>query len=348
MDKIMIKTFQKDALLYNQLDELTIQCNTCWHKCKITSGNKGKCNTRINVNGKLMTLNYGLVSSISINPIEKKPLFHYYPGSKALTIGSVSCNFNCPWCQNWIISKIYPENVTNPKYISPEDLVKIAKSDDQIQGISFSFNEPALWLEYVLDVFELCDNQFYQMLVTNGYMTQEALELLIDSGMTGMSVTVKGDKDMVKKYCGARVNHVWKNIERAHRKGVHIEIICLIIPRVNDSSDFFHQISKMISNIDKNIPLHFTRFFPDYKFNNVEPSPVMILEEAHSIAKQQGLKYVYLGNVFGHPLENSYCYECDELLIERTGYGIELKLFQGNKCFTCGREFLIYINDHKP
>ena len=102
------------------------------------------------------------------------------------------------------------------------------------------------------------------------------------------------------------------------------------------------------NNIDKNIPLHFTRFFPDYKFNNVEPSPVMILEEAHSIAKQQGLKYVYLGNVFGHPLENSYCYECDELLIERTGYGIELKFFQGNKCFTCGREFLIYINDHKP
>lgn len=343
----MINEYQKRAYLFDQLDKSIVQCNTCWHHCQITPGNMGKCKTRKNVNGELVTLNYGLFSSLSINPIEKKPLFHYFPGSRALTIGSVSCNFSCPWCQNWTISKDHPGKVKHKRYLSPKDLVEMASNNIQIQGISFSFNEPVIWLEYILDVFNLCDDSLYQMIVTNGYMTPEALNLLIDSGMTGMSVTVKGDKNMVKKYCGARVNHVWKNIERAHRKGVHIEIICLIIPRVNDSSDFFLKISKMISKIDNNIPLHFTRFFPDYKFNNVEPSPVRILEDAHSIAKQQGLKYVYLGNVFGHPLENSYCYECNELLIKRTGYGIELKVLQRNKCSTCGRELLIYNNDHK-
>ena len=335
MGKIMISKFQKLAYLFDPLDKSRVQCNTCWHHCQITPGKMGICKTRKNVNGEFITLNYGLCSSLSINPIEKKPLFHYFPGSRALTIGSVSCNFNCPWCQNWTISKIHPGKVKHKRYLSPKDLVEMASNNIQIQGISFSFNEPVIWLEYILDVFELCDDSLYQMIVTNGYMTPEALNLLIDSGMTGMSVTVKGNTETVKNFCGANVKNVWQNIERAYKKDVHIEIICLVIPRINDSTNYFHQVGERIVTLDPNIPLHFTRFFPDYKFNNVDPPPITTLEEAHAIACQQGLNYVYLGNLFGHPLENTYCPECKEVLIQRTGYEIKQFLTSTNKCPSC-------------
>ncbi|MFX0088203.1 MAG: radical SAM protein, partial [Candidatus Hodarchaeota archaeon] len=206
----------------------------------------------------------------------------------------------------------------------------------------FSFNEPIIWLEYIIDVFKLCKTDIYQMLVTNGYMSLEALDLLIDTGMTGMTVTVKGSTDIVKKFCGSKVDLIWQNIERAYKKDVHIEIICLIIPRVNDSIEFFKHVSENICNIDPNIPLHFTRFFPDYKFNNVNPTPISKLEEAYTIATQQGVNYVYLGNVFGHPLENTYCPACNELLIKRVGYEIKINLNLTNKCPSCGKRIPVY------
>ncbi len=338
----MINEFQRKAYLASQLDNSKIQCNTCWHQCKIASGSMGLCKTRININKTLTTLNYGLVSSLSINPIEKKPLFHYHPGTHALTIGTYSCNFKCPWCQNWSISKKFPEDVRNKRFISPDDLIKMTESNNKIQGISFSFNEPTIWLEYILDVFKLCKKEIYQMLVTNGYMSQEALDLLIEAGLTGMSVTVKGNDEIVKKFCGSNVDLVWQNIERAYEKDIHIEVICLIIPRVNDSMNFFKEVSEQILDIDPNIPLHFTRFFPDYKFSNVDPTPIPKLEEAHSIAIKQGLNYVYIGNVFHHPLENTYCPGCKELLIERMGYEIKIKLDSEKKCPSCGKRIHIY------
>jgi len=289
-------------------------------------------------------VNYGLVSSYSINPIEKKPLFHYYPGTYASTVGSYSCNFKCPWCQNWSISKVYPSEVHFPRYLSPEELVKKTESDSKIDGISISFNEPTLSLEYALDTFRLCNPETYRMFVTNGYMTTEALDLLIQAGMTGMSVTVKGDSNIVKKYCKTNVEKVWDNIKTAFNRGVHVEVICLIIPTVNDSGSFFSETAKKIQDINDNIPLHFTRFFPDYQFTDVKPTPVSTLEKAHQIARQNGLKFVYLGNIFGHPLENSYCPNCQKLLIKRTGYRIKM-LFdpQEAKCSSCNEVIPFYF-----
>ena len=344
MLKIRKKVFQKEAILYTPLENSKIQCDTCWHQCKISEGKFGRCRTRKNVNGTLYCINYGLLSSFSINPIEKKPLFHYYPGSFASTVGSFSCNFSCPWCQNWSLSKTYPSDVHFPRFLSPEELVERTENNSQIQGISISFNEPTLSLEYSLDAFRLCKPDTYRMFVTNGYMTNQALKLLIEAGLTGMTVTVKGSSDIVKQYCGTNVEKVWENIKTAYKEGIHVEIVCLIIPTVNDSIDFFKQVAKRLTDTDPNIPLHFTRFFPDYQFRKVDATPIRTLEKAHQIAQSEELNFVYLGNVPGHPLENTYCPNCKKLLIKRTGYQIEKKFdVETRHCPFCETEIPLFL-----
>ncbi|MHA2244533.1 MAG: AmmeMemoRadiSam system radical SAM enzyme [Candidatus Hodarchaeales archaeon] len=341
----MNSQFRRKALLYNDLGNSAVQCNTCWHKCVIKEGKHGRCKTRINIRGILLTEIYGMVSSLSINPIEKKPLFHYYPGSYALTIGSISCNYSCPWCQNWSISKCYPTEVHFPNFLSPEELVEQTEKNSKINGISVSFNEPTLSLEFSLDVFRLCKPETYRSFVTNGYMTDQALKLLIESGMTGMTVTVKGNSNMVEKYCETDVEKVWNNIKIAYREGLHVEIVCLIIPTVNDSVEFYKEVAKRLTDINQNIPLHFTRFFPDYQFTRVDATPIKTLEEAHEVAQSEGVNFVYLGNVPGHPLENTYCSNCQSLLIKRSGYHIEKKFdIQIPCCPSCGIEIPLYLN----
>ncbi len=336
------KPFRRETLLYHQLDNDVVRCNTCSHQCTILKDTLGLCKTKRNEKGILYSLNCGMVSSYSVNPIEKKPLFHYYPGSYALTIGSISCNFDCPWCQNWSISKTNPAQVLKPVFTPPEEIVQKINSDSRITGISVSFNEPTLSLEYAIDIFNLLNSEIYKMFVTNGYMTQQALGLLIESGLTGMSVTIKGDESTVKKYCKADVNKVWENIHNANNQEVHVEIICLIIPTVNDNHQFYKEVTNKILSINENIPLHFTRFFPDYQFTHVEPTPIDTLEKAHAIAEQMGLNYVYLGNIYGHPLENTYCHQCNILLIKRTGYQISFFIdLELRKCPNCGEEIPI-------
>ncbi len=330
--------FRKETFLYHRLDDKNVKCNTCSHHCTIHDGNWGYCKTKKNENGILYSFNYGLVSSYSINPIEKKPLFHYYPGSYALTIGGVSCNFKCPWCQNWSISKTNPQefkaNFTSPKEISH----KIDGGKD-ITGISVSFNEPTLSLEYAVDIFNLLNPKTYKMFVTNGYMSKQALNILIKSGLSGTSVTLKGNEFTVAKYCKADVNKVWENISYAISQKVHVEVVCLIIPSVNDTLDFYMEVANRLVAISDNIPLHFTRFFPDYQFTHVSPTPITTLETAHSIAKESGLHYVYLGNIPGHPLENTYCHHCQSLLVKRSGYQItSSKNLELGKCPECGVE----------
>ncbi len=342
----MENVFQKQALLYTSLGSNKVQCNTCWHQCIIPEGKYGRCHTRINVDGTLYCINYGLVSSFSVNPIEKKPLFHYYPGTYASTVGGYSCNFSCPWCQNWSISKCYPSEVHFPRFLSPEELVKKTETDPKINGISISFNEPTLSLEYALDIFRLCKPTIYRMFVTNGYMTNQALNLLIDTGMTGMSVTVKGDKRTVKHYCKTNVEKVWENIEMAFEKEVHIEVICLIIPTVNDSIAFYKEVATRLKKIDPNIPLHFTRFHPDHQFKKVNATSIKTLEEAYHIAQSEGINFVYLGNVPGHPLENTYCPNCRFLLIKRSGYQIDKKFDVWTRhCPSCNTGIPLLVNN---
>ncbi|WP_455143127.1 AmmeMemoRadiSam system radical SAM enzyme [Candidatus Hodarchaeum mangrovi] len=337
--------FKKEARLYQQLSQLRVQCKTCERQCIIADGKMGFCKTRKNERGVLYTINYGMVSSFSVNPIEKKPLFHYYPGSFAATVGSFSCNFTCPWCQNWEITKTCPSEVLKPIFLPPEEIVNRIKIDNRINGVSISFNEPTLSLEYAIDIFNLLNESYYKMFVTNGYMTTEALTQLIDAGLTGMSVTVKGNISSVKKYCQANGDLVWKTIEKAFRRGIHIEIICLIIPSVNDDVTFYKEVAEKILGINPMIPVHFTQFIPHYHFLDHSPTPVSSLERAYNIAIKKGLSYVYLGNVFGHPFENTYCTHCKKVLIKRTGYKIDFFLDLDTKlCPTCGERLFLKTN----
>jgi len=339
----------KEALLYEHEGQ-KVRCKTCERFCEISVGKLGFCQTRMNIDGKLYTLEYGDISSISANPIEKKPFFHFFPGSRALTVGSYGCNFACPWCQNWDISKSAPspyffdqtfsQKVCN--YISPERFVRLVK-ERGCQGTSISFNEPTLLLEYSLEVFVLARMEgYYNTYVTNGYMSADALNLLVEHGLDAMNVDVKGCRDAVMRYCGVDIEKVWRNIKEAKKKGVHIEITTLVIPGVNDDAECLRSIASRIrKDTGEDTPWHVTQYYPAYRALELGlykgRTPVETLERAWKIGKEEGLKYVYLGNVPGHPYENTYCPSCGELIIKRSGFAVvSYRLTAENTCPTCG------------
>ncbi len=336
---------EKEAFLYEQKGK-KVRCGTCERFCEIDVGESGFCKTRMNIDGKLYTLEYGDISSISANPIEKKPFFHFFPGSRALTAGSYGCNFSCPWCQNWDISKSVP-TPAGSNYVSAERFVRMVK-ERRCQGTSISFNEPALLLEYSLDVFELAKREgYYNTYVTNGYMSADALRLLVEHGLDAMNVDIKGCEEAVRKYCGADIEKVWRNIKEAKRKGVHVELTTLIIPRVNDAEKCLRSIASRIRNeVGRNTPWHVTQYYPAYKSLEVGlykgRTPVETLERAWSIGKEEGLNYVYLGNVPGHHYENTYCPDCGELLIKRYGFDVvSYRITAENKCPKCGETIVV-------
>lgn len=323
----------REALLYRKLDD-ELQCGLCERGCRIPRGGRGFCRSRINRNGKLYTLQYGNISSISANPIEKKPFFHFYPGTKALTVGSWSCNFTCPWCQNWDISKAYPDSKKG-SYISPEKLVDLVPQYD-CQGTSISFNEPTLLFEYSLEVFDLARKRgYYNTYVTNGYMSSQALNLAIEKGLDAINIDIKGSREVVEKYCGADVDKIWRNVRLAKDKRIHIEITTLIVPTVNEGEEILRGIAKKIREIDSEIPWHLSRYYPAYKFT-LPPTPVETLEKARTIGREEGLRYVYLGNVPSHLYENTFCPSCHQLLIERAGFDVvNYRLTPDKRCPRC-------------
>jgi pyruvate formate lyase activating enzyme len=296
----------------------------------------GWCRTRENRGGKLMTLIYGAVSSLAVNPIEKKPFYHFYPGSLTLTAGSWSCNFGCPWCQNWDISKMPPPG--SGEYVSPERFVEITESTG-CQGTSISFNEPTLSLEWSLDVFRLAHQRsLYNTYVTNGYMTPEALVLLMDAGLDAMNVDVKGDAVAVKKFCkGIDLEKVWVACKLARSRGVHIEITTLVIPTVNDSDATLHGIAqRVVTDLGREVPWHVSGYYPAYQFT-APPTPIRTLERAWQIGKDAGLEFVYVGNVPGHGYDNTRCPACNSLLIRRIGFDVLENRVRRGRCSRCGR-----------
>jgi pyruvate formate lyase activating enzyme len=285
----------------------------------------------------LVTLIYGFVSSLTANPIEKKPFYHFHPGTRALTAGSWSCNFGCPWCQNWDITKAPPPPTGD--YVSPERFVDLVERSG-CQGTSISFNEPTLSLEWSLEVFPLARQRgFYNTFVTNGYMTPEALSLLIDAGLGAMNVDVKGDAAAVKKFCKfVDVDKVWTACRLARSRGVHIEITTLVIPTVNDSETILRGIAlRMATELGREVPWHVSGYSPAYKFT-APPTPLPTLEHAWQIGKETGLKFVYIGNVPGHRCDNTYCPRCGAVLIRRLGFDVVRNSLDAGRCPQCSEQ----------
>ena len=341
----MNSKFLKKGKYQRKIDENYSQCLTCERRCKIENGKTGFCQTRINKNGEIFTLVYGLIPAISFNPIEKKPLYHFYPGSTALTIGTYSCNFSCFWCQNHHLSKTNPlkaiQFATSDEYISPKKLIEIALKR-KCEGTSISFNEPTLLFDYSIEVFKLAKEYgLYNTYVTNGYMTEEVLRDLVDAGLDAMNVDIKGASDMVKKYCGTNVEKVWRNVKLAKELGVHIEITTLLIQDFNSNDGVIRNISeRIIRELGELTPYHISRFFPHYKANDHglnEPTPLKLLYNAYKIAEDAGLKYIYLGNLPSTDYDSTNCPKCSNLVIKRKILGVHETFLDSNgNCKFCG------------
>ncbi len=328
-----------EAILYKKLGEKVI-CNLCERRCKIALGEAGYCRTRKNIEGRLYSVVYGKLSALESRPIEIKPFFHFWPGSSSLTYSTVSCNFDCPWCQNWNLSKTKPDKA-QLKHFSPEDVVDLAfrRGDD---GLCVSLNEPTLLHEFNLDSFRLSKEiGLYNSYVSNGYLTIEALQMLKDNGLDGINIDIKGDEEVYEKYCkGLDANIIWRNAKKAKELKIHVEMISLLISNVNDDGECIRWIiDKHLENLGPDTPIHFTRYFPAYKFGN-PPTSLKTLTYAYETAKKEGILFPYLGNVIGHEFENTYCPKCNSLLIKRHGYRVLEYNIVDKKC-GCGEEIPI-------
>ncbi|MEJ2293531.1 MAG: AmmeMemoRadiSam system radical SAM enzyme [Candidatus Lokiarchaeota archaeon] len=343
--------FIRKAKYQKKIDEDYSQCLICERKCKIKKAKVGFCQSRINKNGEIFTIVYGLIPTISFNPIEKKPLYHFFPGSIAITIGTYGCNFSCFWCQNHRLS--HPKEkvknlVTNAsKYTSPEDIVKMALKCS-CQGTSVSFNEPTLLFEYSLELFKYAKKEgLYNTYVSNGYMTEEVLNDLIKGGLDAMNVDVKGESKMVRKYCGVENEIVWRNAIFAKKNGVHIEITTLLLGGFNSDVTTIKTISERIVNkLGEETPFHISRAFPYYQsleHNFTHPTLENSLYQARRIAIESGLKYVYLGNMPRNDFQDTKCPKCFQVVIKRKGYRIsKLSLDHKGRCKHCGH-FICYL-----
>ncbi|RLG39592.1 MAG: AmmeMemoRadiSam system radical SAM enzyme [Thermoproteota archaeon] len=336
-----LKTVVKSRF-YSKLRGGKVRCELCERRCRIPPGEYGYCKTRVNIDGELFTVVYGYLSALESRPIEVKPFFHYHPGSTALTFSTWSCNFDCPWCQNHGLSKTAPK-LEVAKFTPPKTVVEIALRNGD-GGLCASFQEPTLLTDYNLEVFKLGSKVgLYSCYVSNGYMTEKVLTSLKEVGMDGLKIDVKGDPETYLKYCGGiDVYKIWKNAEKAKTMGFHVEIVNLIVTGVNDDEACLRFIvENHIKRLGVDTPIHFTRYYPAFKFSN-PPTPVDKLVDAYQMAKKAGIKFPYIGNVLGHPLEDTYCPNCGKRLIKRFGFKVvDYKVTDDGKCPYCGEEIPI-------
>ncbi|MFX0084804.1 MAG: AmmeMemoRadiSam system radical SAM enzyme [Candidatus Hodarchaeota archaeon] len=333
----MSKTIEKDTEwdFFRTLKSKKLQCLACPRFCQLSDNEIGWCGARENQDGRIIPRTYGLISSLAIDPIEKKPLYHFLPGTGILSIGSHGCNLGCIHCQNHSISM--DRSISSLRRMTPEELVEAARSKGLL-SIASTYNEPLIAFEYVRDIANLAhQNNIKMVVVDNGYIT-EKLARMIGSLLDGANIDIKGfSKEFYREICDARG---WKSILRTceifYQKGVHLEITNLIIPTKNDSMDMIKDLCIWIhDNLDANIPLHFSRFHPDHKLLHLPPTPLKTLESAYDIAKNVGLNHVYIGNIRSQKGNDTYCQKCNSLLIQRNGYYTKTKNIQNGKCKTC-------------
>ncbi len=335
----------REAILYEKTRDSAVRCNVCQWRCVINPGKYGLCRVRQNVDGVLQLLNYAEISSVAVDPIEKKPLFHFHPNTLVFSLGSWGCNFHCRHCQNWQISCQAPwEARGESQQMFPKAAISLARKHN-CAGIAWTYNEPGIWLEYTLDSAKLAKEQgLYTVYVTNGYSTPEALDTM-GPYLDAWRVDVKGFTDEFYRRL-AKVSK-WRGIlevaERAQKKwGMHVEVVTNIIPTMNDDDAQLRGIATWIRDaLGESTPWHVTRFYPQHELQDIPPTPVATIERAYRIGKEAGLQFVYVGNIHGHDGENTTCPACGKLVIQRTGYRTDLEGTDGSKCRYCGADLNI-------
>ena len=332
----------KEAMLYEIIGKNIVRCNLCSRRCIINENQLGFCKVRKNINGKLYSLVYGKVISAAIDPIEKKPLFHFHPGSSVFSIATIGCNFRCKFCDNWVISQ---EEEVYGKNLSPNKIVELALKY-KCQGISYTYTEPTIFFEYAHDIAKIAKEKgLFNTFVTNGYMTPEAVKTIAPY-LDAATVDFKGSanpKFYKEMSMVPSVEPIFESLIEMKRNGIFIEITNLIVPKYGDSMEDLRKLVRwIIDNLGPETPFHILRFHPDYQLIDVPSTPIEILEKAWRIALDEGLYYVYIGNVPGHKAENTYCPNCGEQVITRFGFSItQHSITNNNKCSKCGQKIKI-------
>jgi len=341
----------KESYLYKKLENKKTQCLTCAHRCVIAENNFGICGVRKNIGGKLYAINYGRAVALNIDPIEKKPLFHFLPGTLNVSFATAGCNFRCDNCQNWQISQ-GPKLVLDSdrgiekdfsawrEEISPAEIVKIAK-DNNCPSIAYTYTEPTIFLEYALDTMKLAKKErIKNVWVSNGFMSTETLEIIAPY-LDAINVDLKSfNNKFYQKHLGGQIEPILENLKAIKKLGIWLEVTTLIIPTLSDDLEMLEKIAYFISEeLGNDTPWHISAFsgFISWKLRDIPDTSVNIIHKACNIGKKAGLKYVYAGNVPGNAAENTYCPKCGEVMIKRIGYQIE-RFDKNGKCGKCGEK----------
>lgn len=326
-----------EALLYIELEDERLRCDLCAHHCLIPEGKRGLCGVRENREGKLYSLVYGKAIATHVDPIEKKPLFNFLPGSLAFSVATVGCNMTCLHCQNADISQTPRDSGRiMGEDISPERLVEAAR-EEGCRTIAYTYTEPTIFFEYALDTARLARDQgLKNIFVTNGYMTAEALEMIAPV-LDAANLDLKSFRDdFYREICGARLQPVLDTIKRMHELGIWIEVTTLVIPGHNDSDQELESIARFLSGLSPEIPWHVSAYYPTYRLTSAPRTPVSTLRRAREIGLSAGLRYVYTGNIPGDDGENTFCHNCGKIIIERSGYRVGAVNIREGRCTFCG------------
>lgn len=327
-----------EARYYKKLEGGGIECGICPRHCRVTDLERGFCGARETRGDVYYTLVWGLPCALNIDPIEKKPLFHFYPGTTALSLATAGCNVDCKFCQNWDISQSRPEQTDNLD-LPPQAIVDICVRK-KIPHIAYTYSEPVIFYEYMYDTAELGHKQSIKsVMITGGYIEQEPLKDLMQH-LDAIKVDLKTIREAYyRDVVRGELKPVLDRLIQIKKSGVWLEIVYLVVPTLNDTEDEFRDLARWIKTyLGADTPVHFSRFHPQYLLRNLPLTPQKTLEKAHSISRAEGLEFVYLGNLPGHPAESTYCPKCGEILIERRGYRIHQYNLKGNHCQKCNRE----------
>ncbi len=313
-----------------------VQCNLCPHRCIIADGERGTCRVRENRGGRLYSMVYGNPCAVHVDPIEKKPFYHFLPTIPAFSLATAGCNLHCLYCQNWSISQVPPEQTQNVD-LPPEDVVRYAQGYKS-PVIAYTYSEPTIFYEYMLTTARLArEAGLRNVVISAGFINSDPLQELC-AAVDAIKIDLKGyDEDFYREVCEGELGPVLESIRTIYKSGTHLEIVNLVVPTLNDSLEQLQALAEWLTHdLSPNVPLHFSRFQPQYKLTNLPPTPVERLEQAREIALEAGVRFVYIGNVPGHAANNTYCPVCGQVLIERQGFAVREYHLQGGACVYCG------------